>query len=279
MSIRGYFRKRFSKSLYKSAYRRSFYTLYGLVFKEVSNCFRQFYTWHYPFSSLFRTLSICLSSLTRIFLGRSVKFSFAYTGEDRIVESMLKPLIQYNGYYVDVGCNHPIFLSNTYLFYRRGWRGLCIDVNPKLIRKFASLRPKDIAIEALVSDNTEEMDFYLVQNDVLSTVEKENLIVAKNENLEYEVIKVVPKTLTGLLDKYDVPERIDLLTIDAEEHDFNVLNSLDFKKYKPKLIIIEDEKFDLLDPNKNRIYILLISKGYELIGFILKNIYFKEKVS
>ena len=29
-----------------------------------------------------------------------------------------------NGFYVDVGAHHPIGHSNTYLFYRRGWRGI-----------------------------------------------------------------------------------------------------------------------------------------------------------
>ena len=146
-----------------------------------------------------------------------------------------------------------------------------------MIKKFSFLRPRDIAVEALVSDNTQEMDFYIIQNDVLSTSESENLALAKEENLEYQTLKVVPRTLTSILDEYQAPKDIDILSIDAEEHDYNVLNSLDFNRYIPKLIIVEDETFDISNPGKNRINNLLLGKGYILLGFILKNLYFRKK--
>ena len=276
MGFKDFVRARVGDSLNKSAYSGARYTQYGMVVKEITNSFRQFFTWKYPISSLLRILSICISALNRITLGRSVKFSYAYTGEDRILESVFKTPLDYNGYYVDVGCNHPIFLSNTYSFYRRGWRGLCIDVNPKLIKKFAFLRPRDTAITALVSDITVAKEVYLIENDVLTTVDAENLALAKANNLTHEAINVVPKTLTTILDESKAPKRIDILSIDAEEHDFNVLNSLDFERYQPRLIITEDESFDIENPRKNKIYNLLLGKGYALEGYILKNLYFSK---
>lgn len=277
MAFKETVRKHLGRYLYKNAYSRSLFTLYGIVFKEMSVSIVQFYTWKYPVSSCFRVITIILSSFNRLLLGRSLKYSFAFTGEDRILESLYKPLITYNGFYVDVGCNHPVFLSNTYSFYRKGWRGICIDANPEMINKFKFFRPRDKAVLALVSDLDQEREFYLVQNDVLSTTEDANLEIARKEGLSYQVNHYIPRSLTSILEEYGSPKKIDILSVDAEEHDLNVLKSLDFDKYNPKLIVVEDETFDLKAPERNLIYEFLSKNGYDLIGFILTNLYFERR--
>jgi len=246
------------------------------VIKEVRSSFRQFYTWRYPLTSFLRVITLLSSSLSRLVLGRSLKYSFAFTGEDKIIEGILKPLITNNGSYVDVGCNHPKLLSNTYSFYRKGWRGICVDANEMLIEKYAFYRPKDIAVHALVSNKIEERTFYLSQNDVLSTTEQSNLQHIVDEGLTYERKQLLTRTLTSILDQYDFARVFDILSIDAEEHDLKVLKSLDFDKYHPRLIIIEDETFELLNQERNAINIFLKSKGYKLAGFILKNLYYSS---
>src|SRR5690606_712600 len=112
----------------------------------------------YPFRSLFRTIVVILSALVRLLLGRSVKYSFAFAGEDKVIEGFLKPRITEPGFYVDVGANHPTLFSNTYGLYRKGWRGICIDANQDLIDSYALYRPMDKAIAALVSEDREERD-------------------------------------------------------------------------------------------------------------------------
>ena len=209
LDLNEFFRNKLSRSLYKSAYSRSLYTLWGVVIKELRFSFSHFYTWKYPVRSLLRLISIILSSLLRLALGRSLKYSFAFTGEDRIIEGILKPIITDNGYYVDVGCNHPKFLSNTYSFYRRGWKGICVDANERLIRKYALYRPKDIAVQALVSNKIEKRSFYLSQNDVLSTTEQSNLDFISDEGLSYESKQFVTETLTSILDQNDGVKKCD----------------------------------------------------------------------
>ena len=46
--------------------------------------------------------------------------SFSQRGEDLILDGMFEG--KRNGFYVDIGANHPSFLSNTRRFYDRGWR-------------------------------------------------------------------------------------------------------------------------------------------------------------
>ena len=38
-----------------------------------------------------------------------------------------------DGFYVDVGCFHPKKHSNTYFLYKRGWRGVNIDMEEEKI--------------------------------------------------------------------------------------------------------------------------------------------------
>jgi hypothetical protein len=66
-----------------------------------------------------------------------------------------------------------------------------------------------------------------------------------------------------------------MFSIDAEEHDFKILHSLDLNFYEPRLIIIEDET-DHLNPSMNGVYQYLTNKGYVLEAFVLKNLYFKK---
>ena len=260
--------------LYKSAYHRAFFSMLGIVIKEIRCVFRQFFTWKHPVFSVYRITAIVISSLTRLLLGRSVKYSFSFTGEDRMIESMLKPLITNTGFYVDVGCNHPVFLSNTYSLYRKGWRGVCIDANPTLIEKYAIYRPKDKAICTLISNVAQETTFYMVQNDVLSTTQINIAEEYKKQGLTVKETKTKSETLTEVLNRQNAPRQIDLLTIDAEDYDFQVLNSLDFSLYKPNLIVVEDDQFDTNKPNENKFCIFLFKKGYELKAFALDNLYF-----
>ena len=45
-------------------------------------------------------------------------------------------------FYVDIGCGHPIKNNNTYLFIKKGWNGINIDLDKKNIDLFNSYRKK-----------------------------------------------------------------------------------------------------------------------------------------
>jgi FkbM family methyltransferase len=79
------------------------------------------------------------------------KISYSIEGEDLILASIFNN--ENKGYYLDIGCNHPVQHSNTYLFYLAGWRGLCIDPNVKFKIQYESFRPEDSFISAAVSCN------------------------------------------------------------------------------------------------------------------------------
>lgn len=252
------------------------FTLYGQVIKELRVSFQQFFTWRYPLSSFFRTMGIIFSILFRLIAGRSLKYSYSFTGEDRILEGIIKPRITETGFYVDVGCNHPVFLSNTYLFYKRGWKGICVDANKKLIDKFRYFRPKDKAVCALVSDQKETRTFYHLTNDVLSTTEPAILQPYLEQGQAFYTSEMETRTLTEILDSNNAPSHFELLSIDAEEHDFHVLKSLDFTRYSPEVIIIEVDDFVTRTAMDNTVVKFLQERDYKLEGFVLTNLYFRK---
>ncbi|WP_157966034.1 FkbM family methyltransferase [Cognataquiflexum aquatile] len=262
--------------LYGSAYNRAWFTLFGVVIKEVQFSFFQFFTWRSPFYSFFHTISVILSSLNRLLLGRSLKYSFAFTGEDRIIESFIKKNVSEIGYYVEVGSNHPKFLSNTYSLYRKGWKGICIDANPKFKRLHQKIRPRDIAITALISNKEGESVFYLVQNDVLSSIDKKVVAQYQTEGLKVNEINLPTITLAKLLKENNVPKEFDLLIIDAEEHDREVLYGMDWKLFQPQWVIIEEENWEIGNSDGVSLLHYMDQIGYRLEGWILKNLYFKK---
>ena len=63
------------------------------------------------------------------FINRHYQKSYAQEGEDLILYRMIYGKID-KGFYVDVGAHHPKRFSNTYFFYRKGWRGINVEPMP-----------------------------------------------------------------------------------------------------------------------------------------------------
>ena len=57
------------------------------------------------------------------------KKSFSAKGEDIIVNLYFKDAGISKGTYLDIGCYHPIFGSNTHLLHKTGWSGYGVDID------------------------------------------------------------------------------------------------------------------------------------------------------
>ena len=79
-----------------------------------------------------------------------------------------------NGFYVDVGCYHPIHRNNTYLLYKQNWRGINIDVSQFSVELFDYLRPDDLNYNCAVSNKNEKVKlFFQKELSQLSTIEND----------------------------------------------------------------------------------------------------------
>jgi FkbM family methyltransferase len=199
--------------------------------------------------------------------------SYAQTGEDRIVTTLLAGT---TGFYVDVGCNHPVRYSNTFELYKRGWRGINIDANEQLIDLCRRTRPRDVSVCAVVSNSARHVVFTEFDDSVVSSISDEHVARWRQERKVIGERPVSTRTLHDVLSAVDAPQRFELLSIDVEGHDFEVISSLDLSVYRPKLIVIEMHDFSLVEPHRNKTWSHLMANGYQLIGYAVMNGYFQD---
>jgi len=214
----------------------------------------------------------------KMFLDQSSNYSYAQEGEDRILTRYFGD--RKEGFYIDIGAHHPKLYSNTFLFYTRGWHGVNIDAMPGSMNIFKQLRKRDINIEAAISNTKEELTFYTFSDPALNTFSKELAEKRENPSKQHYLIgtkKIITQPLSEILDKV-IPahQKIDFLTIDIEGYDLNALQSLDFSKYSPELILVEVYSENLVEEPIDQ---FLQSKGYYLYSKAVLTCIYKLKIS
>jgi FkbM family methyltransferase len=211
-----------------------------------------------------RGLRLWFKAARKIFLGEyglpdvlnSSATSFSQFGEDILLSQLLWS--RKTGFYVDVGAFDPYVLSNTCLFYRKGWRGINIEPNPEALRRFKKHRPRDINLELAVTDREHNVQFSC--DGVFSGIRDSNYIFSSTHAKSQQIV-VCAKPLSIILSQHLPPgQSIDFLTVDCEGHDATVLNSNDWSQFRPLVVLAEDhEKNAGLTPQD-----ILFGHGYRL---------------
>lgn len=207
---------------------------------------------------------------------KNLNLSFSIEGEDMLLDRMFNH--KTSGFFVDVGALHPSRFSNTYRFYKLGWRGINIDALPGSMALFKKERPLDINLEIPVSDRSETMHFYVFNERALNTFSKE-LAEERDGKDGYaieQVIELQTQGLSDILSKY-LPEgqAIDFLTIDAEGLDFQILKSNDWNKFVPSVVLVETD-FSYVELLSSDINAFMSKHGYELYAKTVKTCFFKH---
>ena len=211
------------------------------------------------------------------------KKSYSQGSMDLILNHIFKNKI--DGFYIDVGCQHPIKNNNTYLLFKKGWTGVNIDLDNVNIDLFNFFRPKDNNINSAVSNKVEKVKlFYYHQKSPINTLD-EKISLKQQAKIEKK-IDIQTNTLENILDNYSI-KTIDLLTIDVEGFELKVLKGLNFDKYKPRVIIVEfldleANKWEIPYNNldnvlKSEIYSFLINKNYKLVNWVNGDLVFIQK--
>ena len=190
--------------------------------------------------SLIKTLYNKLHIIHNIYIKNKFfikKKSYSMEKEDLEITKRLNKIK--NGFYVDVGGYHPVHRNNTYLLYKKNWRGINIDLSKFSIDLFNFARPEDINLNVAVSKTNKKIKYYTQKKiSQLTTIYKD----IANKRMQGPIIEkeILSNTLTALIGKTKYKnKRIDFLNIDAEGADFEILESLNFDVYRPKLICVE----------------------------------------
>lgn len=205
------------------------------------------------------------STLKKILGLGGYKKSYSQCGEDLLIQYIFTLRGVKNPSYIDIGANDPFFLSNTALFYKKGSRGINIEANPQLMKQFITNRPKDINLNIGISNKEEELDFYIMEDNTLSTFSKEecDFMVSKGKTLK-AVQKIKLITIADVLEKYFGNQFPDFMSIDVEGMDFQILQSIDFENSRPKVICVEAAEYSPVGAGARRSELIdfLVAKGY-----------------
>ena len=230
--------------------------------------------------SFFNQIFLKLNLIHKKILSKKNYFSFS--GVDILIENIFRN--QKNGFYIDVGCQHPIKNNNTYLLHKRGWSGINIDLDKDNIDLFNVSRISDDNINIAASNKINEVDlFFFHKKSPINTIDKKTSQFQKAKISSIKKIKT--NTLNNIIksSKYS-NKKIDLLSIDVEGHELPVLEGLDFDKYGPNVIVIEYldlnvSKLEIKNLNienviNSEIYKFLTLKRYILVNSIYSDLIF-----
>ncbi len=202
---------------------------------------------------------------------------YSQEGEDLVVARLFDG--KSDGFYVDVGAHHPMRHSNTYLLYRRGWRGINIDATLGSMAAFRRARPRDINVECLVAADPSPQRFYAFNEPALNTASPALARERPAENARYRVTRefeLRPRTLASLLDEF-LPSgtKIDLMSVDVEGLDLDVLRSNDWARYRPSLLLVEVLHSELSDLDSQEIVQFLRGWNYRPIAKLYNTVIFR----
>ena len=190
-------------------------------------------------------------------------------GEDLFIQNYFKN--KPKGFYVDVGCYHPLQGNNTHLLYKNGWSGINFDINHYSIKLFDFLRKRDLNIHSGISRKKSKLTmYYRKEINMLNTLDEKIAKIHFRNGYKRKNIQV--NTLNFFISKkFKKLNKIDFINIDVEGYELDALKSLNFSTYKPQLICIEIHNIKkMYDTNykylkSNDVYNYLINKKYKVI--------------
>jgi FkbM family methyltransferase len=173
--------------------------------------------------------------------GKAAGKSWSQHGEDNALVDLLKDDLK-QGFFVDVGANHPSALSNTFRLYCLGMRGISIEPNDTLCAFHARYRPQDTIVCAGIGERDGLLEYFMLNYHAFNTFSE-----AEAKERQSHGSKLIRRTLKPIfrLDTVlrDAPRKdrnvFSLLSIDTEGFDEIVLRSNDWSRYRPKYILIE----------------------------------------
>lgn len=170
--------------------------------------------------------------------GLKFKKSYSQLNEDAVLDWLTG--YKDRGTYIDIGAYNPDKISNTKLFYERGWRGVNIEPDPIAFEAFKLKRPLDININTAIGQG--DMEYFAEPGEHAGNTF--NTELAKERGLtEHRMIHLTP--LRDIF-KNNQLTYVDFMSIDVEGFENEVLKSNDWQTYRAGVICLEGYRYDYL---------------------------------
>lgn len=196
---------------------------------------------------------------------------FAQCGEDYLLESLLRADLRRSGrplssiVYLDVGANHPVQTSNTYLFYAKyGCAGVLVEPNAELVPALQKARPRDRVLNLAVAPRgTTCLTLNIADHHELSSASVEHMRHFGPLGTVARSVEVAASSLDELLAQC-FTRPIDILSIDIEGLDLAVLGDARLDCNPPRYVVIEHDR-EVIAGNDERLVDAMRAHGYDLL--------------
>ena len=201
--------------------------------------------------------------------------SYAQNFEDVMIARLFDDT--YRGFYVDVGAAHPDFLSITRHFYDRGWSGVNVEPSFCFYPLLCEARPRDINLQCAIGNDPGFATFYEIpafaENSTLDSAVADRLTAASLAATPHQVEVV---RLAEICDLHVKDRTIDFMKIDVEGGELGVLQSGDWTRFRPRLLIVEATAVNSKEENWQIWEPILIEAEYHKVWFDgLNNFYLR----
>lgn len=203
-------------------------------------------------------------------MNQNIFISYAQNREDVILWRALGHIK--NGFYIDVGANHPVDDSVTKAFYDRGWCGINVEPLPSHLAQLQAERPRDINLGIALGEKKGEIELY--DTNVRGLATACSTVAQSHRERGFEV-KTLNVSVQRMDEVWSVHVRGDVhfVKIDVEGFEAQVLRGMDLRKQRPWVLIIEATQ-----PNSRTLDAhwesLVISQDYEFVYFDGLNRYY-----
>jgi FkbM family methyltransferase len=209
------------------------------------------------------------------------RVSYAESGEDLLLWHLLRHGFKLEkGIYVDVGAYDPHQKSNTFIFYLAGWHGLNIDPLPGGMARFRQHRPRDINLELAITPTARQYRYYQFATamgramNTLDEAQAERQSQGRHQRVE--TVSVAGQPLAAVLASYlPASAPFGLLKVDVEGLEEAVLQSNDWTRFRPYVVMVEDFTDLMALDAAHPIIALLQAEGYQPVAKTMKNLIFK----
>ncbi len=202
-------------------------------------------------------------------LKSEVQPSFSQSGEDQVIRYLVYNVLGITmPTYLDIGTNHPYMCNNTFYFYNRGSRGVCIEPDEQFAPLIKKHRKDDVYLQAgVAAGDAKQAVMYAFPGDYSgwNTFSEEEAVNRQKESgvAFTKVQNVALVNINKVIEQHFKPHP-NILSLDVEGLDLDILKSLDFNRFKPEVICVETITFSVTNEEEKITEIIdfVTSKGY-----------------
>lgn len=187
--------------------------------------------------------------------------SYAQNREDvRLARVFTEP----TGFYIDIGAADPTTHSMTRHFYDRGWHGINVEPRADGFAAIQQARPRDLTLQAVIGGTNGDAPFFEItrrEMGELSTSRPDRVPELRKAGHDMVEHRRTSMTLARLCEQH-APSRIDFLSIDVEGSEADVIAGGDWKRWRPRVLVVEALDLTSLTSAHARWEPMLLDAGY-----------------